>query len=279
MIEALFQPIRTKIMGVLNVTPDSFSDGGKFLSADQAWAHLEALVQDGADIIDIGAESTRPGSAPVSSDDEWARLKPILERFYRSGLKVQTSLDSRKPDLMLKAADLGVNYINDVEGARHPDTLKRLSKFNDLSYICMHMQGEPQTMQKTPLSGVKGLLAIDKFFADKKQLLAECGFEDQRIYLDPGFGFGKTDELNAKIIAASAHWVNKGYKLVIGVSRKSFFGRTLGITEATSRDAPSKMCELSTALMGVDMIRTHNVGQLKMLFNLVDDGAGNSRTI
>jgi dihydropteroate synthase len=279
MTEALFQPIRTKIMGVLNVTPDSFSDGGKFLSADRAWAHLEALVQGGADIIDIGAESTRPGSAPVSSDDEWARLKPILERFYRSGLKVQTSLDSRKPALMLKAADLGVNYINDVEGARHPDMLKRLSKFSGLAYICMHMQGEPQTMQKTPLSGVKGLLAIDKFFADKRQLLAECGFEDQRIYMDPGFGFGKTDELNAKIIAASAQWVVKGYKLVVGVSRKSFFSRTLGITDTSDRDAPSKMCELSTALMGVDMIRTHNVSLLKTLFNLVNDGAGNSRTI
>ncbi len=279
MTEALFQPIRTKIMGVLNVTPDSFSDGGKFLDAGKAWAHLESLVQDGADIIDIGAESTRPGSLSVSSDDEWARLKPILERFCRSGLKVRTSLDSRKPDLMLKAADLGVNYINDVEGARHPDTLKRLSKFSGLSYICMHMQGEPQTMQKTPLGGVQGLLTIDKFFADKKQLLAECGFEDQRIYMDPGFGFGKTDELNAKIIAASAGWVSKGYKLAVGLSRKSFFGRILGITDANARDAPSKMCELTTALMGVAIIRTHNVGLLKTLFNLVDDGAGNSRTI
>jgi len=279
MTVALILPVRTKIMGVLNVTPDSFSDGGKFLNADMAWAHLESLVQDGADIIDIGAESTRPGSTPVPSSDEWARLKPILERFYRSGLKVQTSLDSRKPDLMLKAADLGVNYINDVEGARDPDTLKRLSKFSGLSYICMHMQGEPQTMQKTPLGGTNGLHAIDKFFADKKQMLAECGFEDQRIYMDPGFGFGKTDELNAKIIAASAQWVNKGYKVVLGVSRKSFFLRTLGINEVNERDAPSKMCELGAALTGVDMIRTHNVALLKTLFNMVDDGAGNSRTI
>jgi dihydropteroate synthase len=279
MTVALFQPIRTKIMGVLNVTPDSFSDGGKFLDSGQAWAHLESLVHAGADVIDIGAESTRPGAAPVSSEDEWSRLKPILERFYRSGLKVQTSLDSRKPDLMLKAADLGVNFINDVEGARHRDTLKRLSKFSGLSYICMHMQGEPQTMQKSPLSGVDGLLIIDKFFADKKQMLAECGFEEQRIYMDPGFGFGKTDELNAKILAASAGWVKNGFKLVVGVSRKSFFGRTLGIMNAVERDATSKMSELSAALVGVAMIRTHNVSLLKTLFNLVDDGAGNSRTI
>jgi len=279
MTEVLIQPIRTKIMGVLNLTPDSFSDGGKFLDEGKAWTQLESLVNDGADIIDIGAESTRPGSTPVSCDEEWARLKPILKRFYRSGLKVQTSLDTRKPALMLKAAELGVNFINDIEGARHQETLKCLSKFRGLAYICMHMHGEPQTMQKSPLAGVSGLQTIDNFFTDKKQLLAECGFEDQRVFMDPGFGFGKTDELNVKLIAATTGWVEKGYKLVVGVSRKSFFARTLNAKELGERDPPSKMCELAAALMGAAIIRTHNVRLLRTLFNMVDDGAGNSRTI
>lgn len=257
-------------MGVLNVTSDSFSDGGKFLGKEAAWKHLEQLIADGADIVDIGAESSRPGAKAVSSADEWSRLKPLLEQARRSAPGVQISVDTRKPELMLKAADLGVRFINDVEGGRDPETLKALAGNPDISFISMHMYGNPQNMQTEPLSGTAGLRKVDAFFSEKASFLSKCGFAPDRIYLDPGFGFGKTDELNAKILAAIPGWVRNNLQIAIGVSRKSFFGRLLEITNPEQRDAPSKICEFATALSGVSIIRTHNVRLLKNLLALVD---------
>lgn len=269
MIADLFTPTKCKIMGVLNVTLDSFSDGGKFLDQKKAWEHLEQLVADGADIIDIGAESSRPGAKPISSDDEWSRLRPLLEQARKSAPAVRISVDTRKPELMVKAADHGACFINDIEGGRDLNTLKLLARYPDISFISMHMHGDPQTMQNQPLAGKAGLQKIDAFFTEKKRVLTECGFPAARIWLDPGFGFGKTDELNAKVLAAIPGWVQKGIQVALGVSRKSFFGRMLEIAEPDQRDAPSKICELAAALLGVSIIRTHNVRQLKNLLVLV----------
>jgi dihydropteroate synthase len=276
MTEALLSPVDCRIMGVLNVTPDSFSDGGKYLDAGLAWNHIHQLVAEGADIIDIGAESSRPGAASVPTEEEWSRIKPVLERISKENISARFSIDTRKPELMLRAIDLGVNVVNDIEGGRDQKTLTQLARNPDISYICMHMHGDPRNMQTSPLTGTSGLQVIDRFFADKLQMLVDCGFQRQRIYLDPGFGFGKTDELNAKILAATSAWKNKGYQIAIGVSRKSFFGRTLAIKDPELRDAPSKICEFSTALMGASIIRTHNVRQLKNLLVMVNTSAGNS---
>lgn len=265
----LFTPIKCKIMGVLNVTPDSFSDGGKYFDPKMALQHLDQLVSDGADIVDIGAESTRPGAKPVPSNEEWSRLRPLLEHLRKSASSVKVSIDTRKPELMLKAADFGVGYINDVDGGRDPSTLALLARNSEVSFIAMHMHGDPQTMQDAPLSGIAGLREIDDFFTEKSQLLAESGFPANRIYLDPGFGFGKNDDLNAKILASIPVWVKKGLQVAIGVSRKSFFGRMLDIADPVDRDPPSKICELATALLGVSIIRTHNVRHLKNLLSLV----------
>jgi dihydropteroate synthase len=257
-------------MGVVNITPDSFSDGGQFLDPGAAIAQAEQLVADGAEIIDIGAESSRPGSRQVSQDEEWGRLLPVLTRLAKGTLKTQISLDTRKPELMMKATDFGISFINDIEGGRDEKVLRFLAARRDVSYICMHMHGDPATMQKSPLAGAAGIPAISRFFNDKTQLLMSCGFSPDRIYLDPGFGFGKTDDLNAKILAHTPAWVAAGRQLVVGVSRKSFFGRTLGLENPADRDAPSKICELSLAIMGAGIIRTHDVKRLKHLLALVE---------
>lgn len=259
-----------RIMGVVNITPDSFSDGGHFLDPGAAFAQAEKLVADGAEIVDIGAESSRPGSRQVSQDEEWARLLPVLTRLAKGTLKAQISLDTRKPELMMKATDFGISFINDIEGGRDEKVLRFLAARREISYICMHMHGNPETMQKSPLSGTAGIRAIDQFFKEKTQLLASCGFSPERIYLDPGFGFGKTDDLNAKILAHTAGWAAAGQQLAVGVSRKSFFGRTLGLENPADRDAPSKICELSLAIMGASIIRTHDVKRLKRLLTLVE---------
>lgn len=256
-------------MGVINVTPDSFSDGGRYLDPGAAYARTEELIADGATIIDLGAESSRPGSKPVSAEDEWSRLLPALTRLSKSSLKAEVSLDTRKPELMKKATDFGISYINDIEGGRDPEVLKFLAAHSDISYICMHMHGDPETMQSAPLTGQEGLEQIERFFAEKTQSFREYGFAPERLYLDPGFGFGKTDDLNAKIIAQTSKWASAGYKLVVGVSRKSFFSRTLGLKDPGERDAPSKICEMALAIMGADIIRTHDVKRLSQLLSLV----------
>lgn len=261
---------RCRIMGVVNVTPDSFSDGGRFLDPGAAYEQAEQLVANGADIIDVGAESSRPGSRPVSADDEWARLLPVLTRLANGRIKASISLDTRKPELMMKAADFGISYINDIEGGRDDKVLRLLAERKTISYICMHMHGNPETMQKNPLRGTDGITAIGSFFEKKTQQLGACGFSPERIYLDPGFGFGKSDDLNAKILANTSVWAASGYQIAVGVSRKSFFSRTLGLEDPETRDAPSKICELSLAIMGARIIRTHNVERLAHLLSLVE---------
>lgn len=260
--------VQCRVMGVLNVTPDSFSDGGEFLDTDSAWTKFNDLVSQGADIIDIGAESSRPGAKAIDQEEEWGRLKPLLERASRTSLKVQISIDTRKPELMIRSLDYGIHFVNDIEGARDHKALEKLAKSKDLSYICMHMHGTPETMQKAPLAGLTGLEDIDRFFEHRTTLLRESGFDDRRIFMDPGFGFGKSDDLNTKIIAAVEPWTASGRKIVMGVSRKSYFARTLGLSNPLDRDPPSKMVELATALMGASIVRTHDVKTLKAIITM-----------
>lgn len=255
-----------KIMGVINITPDSFSDGGKFIHADHAKAHAELLINQGANILDVGAESSRPGSKFVSEKGEWERLKPILKALAPLAKNVEISVDTRKPTIMLKALEYGVHYINNIDGLCDDDTLRTLAKSN-VHYIAMHMHKNPETMQVEPLEGKEAVNHVRDFYKKAHDHLYHLGFTPNRIWLDPGLGFGKDDSANLKLLADTSTQA-KQYNLLIGLSRKSWIGRTLEIDNPIKRDPPSKMMEIAQAMAGAKMIRTHNVKHLHTLRRL-----------
>lgn len=261
------------IMGVVNVTPDSFSDGGQFFSPALALAQARKLIDDGADIIDVGAESSRPGAAPLSSDEEWQRLLPVLGNLRHTIAStyphVLLSVDTVKPDIMVKAADLGVDIINDISGGLDLKVLRQLVNYKSLQFIAMHMHGEPGTMQKNPLNGPEAVTAVEHFFSGAKTRFEEAGFAPERLWLDPGIGFGKGDEGNYHLIKQAKFWAER-YNLAMGVSRKSFIGRVLGIERPKDRDDASKMLEIGLIAAGVQMIRTHDVLRLRRLVTLME---------
>jgi dihydropteroate synthase len=267
----LSSPSLPLVMGVLNVTPDSFSDGGAWLEPGAAVARAQELLADGADLLDVGAESTRPGATPVPEAEEWRRLAPVLQALERDGLVTKISLDTRKPALMLRGADLGVAVLNDVAGYPDPATLRRLAGYRGLSFIAMHCHGAPETMQVDPLPAAAAVDAVSGFFDAATEALTAAGFGPERIWLDPGIGFGKTDGANLRLMAAVAAWAPRR-QLVLGVSRKGLLGRALGIPRPADRDAPSKTLELGLAMAGAAMIRTHDVRRLKLLLNLLHGG-------
>jgi dihydropteroate synthase len=254
-------------MGVVNVTPDSFSDGGDALSPRDALARCDELLRDGADLIDLGAESTRPGAAPLPADEEWTRLAPVLAALAQRDLVSRVSLDTRKPDLMLRAADLGIALVNDVEGGRDAATLKALARYPNLGYLAMHMHGTPETMQRHPLGGRAAVAAVTSFFAERAAALRAAGFAPERVWLDPGIGFGKTDAGNLRLMAEIPRW-RGAHQVAVGVSRKGFLGRALGLPAPKDRDPPTKTLELGLWLLGARLIRTHDVARLRTLVDL-----------
>ncbi len=258
--------MKAQIMGVVNVTPDSFSDGGSYLDPEHAIQHCLSLIEDGADIIDIGAESSRPGSAPVSPETEWQRLGPVLDKLSELKLCSKLSIDTRHDQTMLRAAEYGIGWINNIAGLARDETMKHLANKQNLKYIAMHMRGLPSSMQRSPLKGPEAVYEVDKSLSSYYGKLKTLGFSDDRIYLDPGIGFGKDDQANFQLLGHTLKLAKKR-NVLIGVSRKSFIGRALNIDNPVERDAASKMLELGLALGGVSIIRTHQVGTLKLLFN------------
>jgi dihydropteroate synthase len=258
---------RSLIIGVLNVTPDSFSDGGTFLDPEKAVAHAWDLVTDGADVIDIGAESTRPGSAPVDADEEWRRLEPVLAALADQKPKARISLDTYKPMTMRRALDYPVDIINDISGVADRLTLEILAK-RGLTYWAMHMHRDPASMHADPLDGADALREVAGFYQKTQATLKDVGFAEDRIWLDPGIGFGKTDRANVQVMRQALAEASR-FEIVLGISRKSFIGRLLGITDPKDRDAPSKMLELGFLFAGVRGIRTHDVARLKTLRDLL----------
>lgn len=257
------QEARSLIIGVLNVTPDSFSDGGTFLDPGKALAHAWDLVNDGADVIDIGAESTRPGSAAVDGDEEWRRLEPILAALSSQKPKARISLDTYKAVTMRRALDYPIDIINDIQGGADVPTLEAIAK-RGLTYLAMHMHRDPSSMQTAPLDGEDALQALDVFYDEAQSRLLSAGFTADRIWLDPGIGFGKTDKANILLLKDALARASQR-EIVLGISRKSFIGRILGIANPVDRDAPSKMLELSFLFAGVRGIRTHDVKRLKQI--------------
>jgi len=245
-------------MGVVNVTPDSFSDGGRFLDADQAVAHGLELVAQGAEILDIGGESTRPGAEPVSEAEELRRVMPVVEKLA-AGRKVPVSIDTLKPAVARAALQQGASIVNDVAANRDDDAMWRVVADAGAGYICMHMQGTPRTMQANP-AYADVVREVREFFDDRLQRLNACGVKFDQVVLDPGIGFGKTLEHNLQLLAGLPGFTNIQRPLLVGVSRKGFIGNLLG-PDVTARLPASLACACLAVGAGVQIIRAHDVAE------------------
>ncbi len=245
-------------MGIVNVTPDSFSDGGKFCAEDEAVSHALDLVQQGAELLDIGGESTRPGALPVSESEELRRVIPVIERLAAQ-VKVPLSIDTMKPSVARAALAAGASIVNDVAANRDDDTMWRVVAETGAGYVAMHMQGLPQTMQSQPTYSDVAR-AVEDFFCDRMWRLNAAGVSVDQVVFDVGIGFGKTLEHNLQLLAALRSFTNLGRPLLLGVSRKSFIGALSG-AGMDERLPGSLACTCLAIESGVQIIRTHDVAE------------------
>lgn len=246
---------RVRIMGVLNVTPDSFSDGGRYVQLDAALLHARQMIDDGADIIDIGGESTRPGAIPISAEMEMQRVLPVLRALH--GARVPISVDTSQPALMRAALEEGASIINDVRGFRANQAIEAV-RGTDCGLVLMHMQGEPATMQRQPVYD-DVVAEVCSWLARRCDELAAAGISRERVVVDPGFGFGKSHKHNRQLLGNFERLLSVGQPLLVGISRKS----TLG--EITGRPAEQRLsASLAAALIAIEggarIVRVHDVG-------------------
>ena len=247
------------VMGIVNVTPDSFSDGGKFFDAHAAVAHALELVAQGAEILDIGGESTRPGAVPVSEAEELRRVIPVLERLVAQ-TKVALSIDTLKPAVARAALAAGASIVNDVGANRAGDAMWQIVAEFHAGYICMHAQGSPQTMQQNP-AYQDVVREVGEFFSERLMtLLNETGIAAEQVVLDPGIGFGKTLEHNLQLLASLRSFTKWRRPLLLGVSRKSFVEKLTG-AKLNERLPASLACATLAIASGVQIIRTHDVAE------------------
>lgn len=245
---------RPFIMGIVNVTPDSFSDGDQHFEADEAIAHARLLIEQGADILDIGGESTRPGADPVSVQEELKRILPVIEALRSADIPL--SIDTFKPEVMRKALDAGADLINDIYGFRQPGALEAVADSN-CGLCIMHMQGEPKTMQHTPRYD-DVLRDVEQFLHERLAVMLAAGVNKRRISLDPGFGFGKTPEQNYLLLRRLQELDSQGCPWLVGLSRKSMIGHVTGRVPA-ERVAGSIAAALAAVARGAHIIRVHDV--------------------
>jgi dihydropteroate synthase len=219
---ALAEP---RVMGIVNVTPDSFSDGGAHATPSAALAHCEKLLEEGADILDIGGESSRPGARPVGADEEWRRVRPVLADALTLGCPV--SIDTMHAEVMRAALDIGVDIVNDINALRSPGALDEVAAHPSCGICLMHMRGEPRSMQADPVYG-DVVAEVGASLAEHAQRLRERGVAAERIVLDPGIGFGKTVAHNFELLRRQAELLRLGHPLLVGWSRKSSLGAVTG---------------------------------------------------
>ncbi len=244
-----------QVMGILNITPDSFSDGGKFSHFDQALIHVEKMILDGADIIDIGGESTRPGALEVNEEEELARVIPLLNTI-KSTFDIKVSIDTSKAQVMTQAIANGADIINDVRALQNEGCLSVIAKSN-VPVCLMHMQGLPRSMQKNPHYGnIIGDIKV--FFKERIKACEQAGINRERLILDPGFGFGKTLEQNYQLLAQLYQFNDLGLPLLSGTSRKSMIGDLL-TRNVDDRLAGSLTTAIIAAQQNVSIIRVHDV--------------------
>lgn len=253
------------LMGILNVTPDSFSDGGQHYTIQSAVDHALRMEDDGADILDIGGESTRPYSQTVGRDEELRRVVPVLEQL-QSRVQIPISIDTMKASVARAAMDLGAEIINDVSGLNADPEMLEVALKTEAGICAMHMQGTPQTMQDNPQYDdvVEDILG---YLLDRKELLLKSGIAYERICLDPGIGFGKTHEHNIELIQNASRFHETGAPILIGHSRKGFIAKILG-----SKDTPRVLgtigVSLSLALQRIQILRIHDVAEHKQALKL-----------
>jgi dihydropteroate synthase len=259
-----------RVMGILNVTPDSFSDGGFFFAADQALRHAERMVAEGADLIDVGGESTRPGAAAVPVDEEIRRVVPVVEALVRH-FPVPVSVDTSKPEVMRAAADAGAGLINDVRALRGEGALDA-ARATGLPVCLMHMQGEPATMQQAPVYD-DVVADVAAFLRERLAVCREAGIPAQRLLVDPGFGFGKTFAHNLALLARLAEFGALGTPLLVGLSRKSMLGQLSG-RPPEERTAASVAAAVLAVQRGAVIVRVHDVAATVDALRIVDAVAG-----
>ena len=249
---------RPLVMGILNVTPDSFSDGGKYDDAQRAIDQAFAMEAQGADLIDLGGESTRPYSEPVAADEEWRRIEPVLSRL-QGRLSIPVSIDTSKACVAERALALGVEVINDVMGLEGDPDMLRVARENGAGICAMHMQGTPQTMQDSPTyENVVG--EIYEYLRLRRDHLLENGIEGARICLDPGIGFGKLHTHNLELVRSVADFHQLNCPVLVGHSRKGFIAKELGDPEK-NRMAGTLGVTLALARQGVQLLRVHDVAE------------------
>ncbi len=258
---------RTHIMGVLNVTPDSFSDGGKYLEPDKAIVHAKELVAEGADIIDIGGESSRPGSEPISAAEELARILPVLQGLIAE-IPVPISIDTYKAQVAEAALRLGAHMINDISGLRFdPDMAPLIAKYK-VPVIIMHIKGTPQNMQQNPT--YKSLMGeITEYLQQGITLACTAGINPEQIIIDPGIGFGKTVKHNLQIINRLSALKCLGKPIMVGTSRKSFIGQVLDLPPER-RQAGTAASVSCAILNGAHIVRVHDVAGMAQVARLTD---------
>ncbi|WP_127997569.1 dihydropteroate synthase [Piscinibacter defluvii] len=246
---------RPRVMGIVNVTPDSFSDGGRLGDAAAALRHCEQLLAEGADILDIGGESSRPGAAPVPLAEELARVLPVVQGAL--GFGVPLSVDTVKPEVMRRALELGADIVNDIGALLAPGALEAVAAFPCAGVCLMHMRGDPATMQQRPAYD-DVVAEVADFLAGRLQVLRAAGVDDERIVLDPGIGFGKTVEHNLELLRRQPELLALGRPLLLGWSRKSTLGAVTG-RAVGERLAGSIAAALAAARQGAAILRVHDV--------------------
>ncbi len=247
---------RPRIMGIVNVTPDSFSDGGRHSSASAALAHAEQLLREGADILDIGGESTRPGPPVVSLEEELARVLPVVRGALAWGVPI--SVDTYKAEVMQAALDAGADIVNDVWALRQAGALAVVAQHPRCGVCLMHMHRDPQTMQVAPMSG-DVIEPVKAFLRERTQALRDAGVAEARIVLDPGIGFGKTVEQNFELLSKQAALLDVGWPVLAGWSRKSSLGAVTGQSVAADRVAASVAAAVLALERGARVLRVHDV--------------------
>jgi dihydropteroate synthase len=264
---------RGVVMGVLNVTPDSFSDAGAFIDLERAVAHGLAMAAEGAEIIDIGGESTRPGAEPVSADEEAARVLPVIGRLARHGILI--SIDTMKPEVARAALEAGAEIVNDVSGLRDP-AMREVVRASGAGAIVMHMQGTPRDMQRAP-AYENVVSEVRQFFRQQHAACITSGVHPERLAFDPGIGFGKTVAHNRALLRSLGELAPADRPIVLGVSRKSFLGEAIGSRAMEDRAWPTVALTSFARTLGARVVRVHevrsNVEAMRMTEAILGGGA------
>ena len=261
---------RPLVMGILNITPDSFSDGGKYLDVNEALKHAEKMIEEGVDIIDIGGESSRPGSDPVSADEELKRIAPIIEGIKKIS-DIAISVDTYKPEVMKQVIDMDVAMINDIHALQKPSAIDMIKESN-VGICLMHMQGNPKTMQLNPT--YKNVVSeVKSFLEERANHLMHEGIDKSRIILDPGFGFGKTFEHNINLLQNIESFQSLNLPILVGLSRKSFIRKILN-GEHDDHLSGSISAAILSVLKGTKILRVHDVKETQSALKIINEVLG-----